>query len=70
MMMSLLIAAALTQTAEPEIFAETEGWSIARHDAGCLMISGFGGAGNTILTFAVTPADPAAPLTVLVGNSG
>lgn len=70
MMISLLIAAALAQGAEPEIFAETEGWSIARHDGGCLMVREFGGAGNTIVTFAVTPADTTAPLTILVGNSG
>ena len=30
----------------------------------------FGGSGNTIVTFAVTPADAAAPLTILVGNRG
>jgi hypothetical protein len=70
MMMTLLIAAALGQAAEPEIFAEAEGWSIARHVGGCLMTREFGGDGNTIVTFAVTPADATAPLTVLVGNSG
>lgn len=66
----MLLAAALVQYQEPELFAETEGWSIARHDTGCLMTREFGGDGNTIVTFAVTPADRTAPLTVLVGNSG
>ena len=69
MPISLLMAAMLAQVAEPEIFAETEGWSIARHDGGCLMTREFGGDGNTILTFAVNPADRSSPLTILVGNS-
>lgn len=69
-MMALLMAAALVQGAEPEIFAETEGWSIARHDGGCLMTQEYDGAGNTIITFAVSPADTSTPLTILVGNSG
>ena len=70
MMIPLLVAAALAQGAEPEMFAESEGWSIARHDGGCLMIREFGGHGNTIVTFAINPADTNAPLTILVGNSG
>ena len=70
MMFSLLVAATLAQAAEPRAFAEAEGWSISRHDGGCLMTREFGGSGNTIVTFAVTPADAAAPLTILVGNSG
>ena len=69
-MMALLLAAALVQGAEPEIFAETEGWSIARHDGGCLMTQEYDGAGHTIITFAVSPADTSTPLTILVGNSG
>jgi hypothetical protein len=70
MIMPLLIAAALAQGAEPEIFEETEGWSIARHESGCLMTREFGGDGNTIVTFAITPGDSSAPLTILIGNSG
>ena len=69
MMIALLAAAALAQGADPELFAETEGWSIARHDGGCLMTREFGGVGNTIVTFSVDPSDASAPLTLLVGNS-
>ena len=68
-MMALLMAAALVQGAEPEIFAETEGWSIARHDGGCLMTQEYDGAGNTIITFAVSPADPPAPRTEVSAGS-
>ena len=70
MLIHFLVAVAMAQLAEPETFAETEGWSIARHAGGCLMTREFGGDGNTILTFAVDPADGTAPLTILVGNSG
>ena len=70
MLIWLLVAAASGQSAEPHMFAETEGWSITRHEGGCLMTREFGSGGSTIVTFAVTPADPAAPLTILVGNSG
>jgi hypothetical protein len=70
MLIGLFAAAVLAQGAEPEMFAETEGWSIARHDGGCLMTREFGGEGNTIVTFAVDPADRSTPLTLLVGNSG
>src|SRR5262245_26706877 len=66
----LILAAFLAQAGEPELFAEAEGWSIARHEQGCLMTREFGGDGNTIVTFAVNPADTTAPLTLLVGNSG
>jgi hypothetical protein len=70
MLIPLLFAALLVQSDDPELFAEAEGWSITRHDSGCLMTREFGGNGNTIVTFAVTPADATAPLTLLVGNSG
>lgn len=70
--MSLLWLAALlaAQAADPEMFGEADGWSIARHDDFCLMTREFGGEGNTIVTFALTPDDEEAPLTILVGNSG
>ena len=70
MFIHLLVAAALALAAQAETYAEADGWSITRHDTGCLMIREFGGAGNTIVTFAVAPADRTAPLTILVGNSG
>ena len=70
MMISLMIAAALAQAGEPQLFAETEGWSIARHGGGCMMTREFGGDGNTIVTFLIDPTDSDAPLTVMVGNSG
>lgn len=69
MMLAWVAALALAQAAGPEIFAETEGWSIARHDGGCLMTRAFGGEGDTIVTFSVDPSDAVSPLTVLVGNS-
>jgi hypothetical protein len=52
------------------MFAETEGWSIARHSGGCVMTREFGGDGNMMVTFAVDPGDDTSPLTILVGNSG
>ena len=70
MMLAWVAAAMLTQGAIAEVFAETEGWSIARHAGGCLMTREFGGTGNTIVTFSVDPTDTSAPLTILVGNSG
>ena len=70
MMPAWVAAAMLTQGAIAEVFAETEGWSIARHAGGCLMTREFGGTGNTIVTFSVDPTDTSAPLTILVGNSG
>ena len=70
MMWAWVAAAALAQGAGPEIFAETEGWSIARHDGGCLMTREFGDEGDTIVTFSVDPTDAVTPLTILVGNSG
>lgn len=69
-MLALLTIAALAQGVEPELFAETEGWSIARHESGCLMIQEYDGEGNTIITLAVSPGDTSTPLTILVGNSG
>jgi hypothetical protein len=69
MMLAWVAAVVLAQGAEAEIFAETEGWSIARHGGGCLMTREFGGDGNTIVTFSVDPTDTSAPLTILVGNT-
>lgn len=70
MLFHLMIAAALAQAPDPQMFAETEGWSIARHSGGCVMMREFGGAGNMMVTFAVDPGDDTSPLTMLVGNSG
>ena len=70
MLIHLLIATALAQAPDPYIFAETEGWSIARHSDGCLLTREFGGDGNTMVTFAVDPGDDTAPLILMVGNSG
>jgi|SRR5688572_8060929 len=70
MLFHWLIAAALAQVPDPQIFAETEGWSIARHAGGCVMTREFGGDGNMMVTFAVDPGDNTSPLTILVGNSG
>ena len=69
MMISLMLAAAAAQATGPQLFAETQGWSIARHGGGCMMTREFGGEGNTIVTFVIDPTDADAPLTVLVGNS-
>ena len=70
MLFHWLIAVALAQVPEPQMFAETEGWSIARHAGGCVMTREFGGDGNMMVTFAVDPGDNSSPLTILVGNSG
>ena len=39
------------------MFAETQGWSIARHAGGCMMTREFGGDGNMMVAFAVDPDD-------------
>ena len=70
MLFHWLIAATLAQVPDPQMFAETEGWSIARHAGGCVMTREFGGEGNMMVTFAVDPGDDTSPLTILVGNSG
>src|SRR5687768_13920796 len=66
----LLLAAALIQSDEPEMFAQTDGWQIARAGSGCLMTQEFGGDGNTILTVSIDPELSDTPLRLLVGNSG
>src|SRR5690349_15777067 len=66
----LLLAAALVQDDELEMFAENDGWQIARVGSGCLMTQEFGGDGNTILTVSIDPEMSDTPLRILVGNSG
>lgn len=68
MIIQLLIGAALAQGIESEIFAEAEGWAIARRGSACLMTREFGDAGNSVFAVSVDPADTALPLTLLVGN--
>ena len=68
--MTLIMSVALGQSAQPELFAEAQGWQIARHNGGCMMTREFGGTGNTIVTFMISPAEQNAPLTIMVGNSG
>ena len=70
MLLHWLISATLAQAPDPQMFAETEGWSIARHSGGCVMTREFGGDGNMMVSFAVDPGDDTSPLTILVGNSG
>jgi hypothetical protein len=70
MLMTLMMSVALAQAAEPELFAESQGWQIARHNGGCMMTREFGGTGNTIVTFMINPTEQSAPLTIMVGNSG
>ena len=70
MLLTLMMSAALAGQTEPEPFAEAQGWEIARHNGGCMMTREFGGDGNTIVTFMIDPANRAAPMTLLVGNSG
>jgi len=70
MMIQLLIAATLAQGVEAEIFAEAEGWSIARQGSACLMTREFGDEGNSLFALSVDPIDTTLPLTLLVGNGG
>ena len=62
-------AAVLAQGFEPELFAETEGWSIARQGSACLMTREFGVNENSMLTVAVDPADGQLPLTLMIGDN-
>jgi hypothetical protein len=70
MSLLLLLAAALVQEEGLEMFAENDGWQIARVGSGCLMTQEFGGDGNTILTVSIDPELSDTPLRILVGNSG
>ena len=67
-LIQLLAAAALAQDGESELFAEAEGWSIARQGSTCMMTREFGDSGNSLFAVSVDPDDAALPLTMLVGN--
>jgi hypothetical protein len=69
MILPLLLAAAMMQADDLEMFAEQDGWQIARTGNSCLMTQEFGGTGNTILTFSIDPELADTPLRILVGNS-
>ena len=64
----LPILALLAQAVAPQVFAETDGWSISRQGHTCLMTREFSDAGNSIFAVSVNPQDRTLPLTLLVGN--
>ena len=70
MSLLLLLAATLVQDDGLQMYAENDGWQIARTGTACLMTQEFGGEGNTILTLSIDPELTETPLRLLVGNSG